>query len=251
MELSGRHVVITGGGTGVGAALAQSFAGAGAAVTIMGRRRELLEKVADQTNALAQACDVTDRTSINAALNRARAAHGPVTVAIANAGVARSAPFKTTTLEALNEALAVNLTGTFSLWQATLSDMTESGWGRMIAIASTAGLKGYRYVGAYCAAKHAVVGLTRSIAVELGSTLVTVNAICPGYVETPMLERTVDNIVEQTGMTRDQVRAKLTSTNPQARFLQAGEVASAALWLCSEGARSVNGHALSISGGEV
>ncbi|MEM7026006.1 MAG: SDR family NAD(P)-dependent oxidoreductase [Pseudomonadota bacterium] len=251
MELSGRHVVITGGGTGVGAELARCFAANGASVTVTGRRREPLEEVARETNALAAVCDVTDRDSMNAALDHARATHGPVTVAIANAGVAKSAPFKAVKLEELNEALAVNLTGTFNLWQATLADMKESGWGRLIAIASTAGLKGYGYVSAYCAAKHAVVGLTRSIAIELGSTPVTANAICPGYVETPMLERTIDNIVEKAGTTRDRARVRLTSASPQGRFIETEEVAAAALWLCSEGARSVNGHALSISGGEV
>jgi NAD(P)-dependent dehydrogenase (short-subunit alcohol dehydrogenase family) len=251
MSVHGRHVVITGGGSGVGAELARRFAASGAAVTIMGRRREPLDDVAREAGALAAACDVTDRSSVDAALDRARAQYGPVAVAIANAGVAQSAPFKAVTLEALNASLAVNLIGVFNLWQGTLAGMKEEGWGRLIAVASTAGLKGYGYVSAYCAAKHAVVGLTRSLAIELGSTAVTVNAICPGYIETPMLERTVENIIEKTGVAPERARATLTAPNPQRRFIQTDEIAEAALWLCSEGARSINGHALSISGGEI
>ena len=251
MGVHGRHVVITGGGSGVGAELARRFAASGAAVTIMGRRIEPLDEVARETGALAAACDVTDRVGVDAALERARARHGPVAVAIANAGIAHSAPFKAMTLEELNAALAVNLIGAVNLWQATLTDMKDAGWGRLIAVASTAGLKGYGYVGAYCAAKHAVVGLTRALAVELGPTAVTVNAICPGYIETPMLERAVENIVEKTGAAPERARATLLAGNPQRRFIQTDEVAAAALWLCSEGARSINGQALAISGGEI
>jgi NAD(P)-dependent dehydrogenase (short-subunit alcohol dehydrogenase family) len=251
MSLQGRHVVITGGGTGVGAELARRYAAAGAAVTIMGRRREPLDEVARATGALAAACDVIERASVDSAIDRARARHGPVTIAIANAGAASSAPFKATTLEALNASLAVNLIGVFNLWQATLQDMRGEGCGRLIAVASTAGLKGYGYVSAYCVAKHAVVGLTRSLAIELAPTAITVNAICPGYVETPMLERAIENIVQKTGVAPERARATLTAGNPQGRFIQTDEVAEAALWLCSEGARSINGHALAISGGDI
>ena len=154
------------------------------------------------------------------------------------------------TPEALQAMLSVNLIGVSNAWQAALPDMKVAGWGRMIAIASTAGLKGYPYVAAYCAAKHGVVGLTRALSLELAGTGITVNAICPGFIETPMLERSVANIVEKTGMTEDAAREALYAGNPQKRFIQTDEVAGTALWLCSDAARSVNGHALSLSGGE-
>ncbi|PID37203.1 MAG: 3-hydroxyacyl-CoA dehydrogenase [Rhodobacterales bacterium] len=247
MNLKDRHIVVTGGGTGVGAATAHALKEAGATVTIMGRRAEPL-----QAQGLPfQTCDVTDATAVQAAFDAARKAHGPVSAVIANAGAAQSAPFLRMKPESLQAMLSVNLIGVSNVWQAALPGMIGQGWGRLIAIASTAGLKGYAYVSAYCAAKHGVVGLTRALALELGTTGVTVNAICPGFVETPMLERSVANIVEKTGQTEAQARDTLMAGNPQQRFVQPEEVASAAVWLCSEGAASVNGHALAISGGEV
>lgn len=250
-NMKGQHVVITGGGTGVGAEIAAQFAQAGAVVSILGRRLAPLQEVADRIGALALSADVTDRAALDAALDKARETNGPIRVAIANAGAADSAPFAKMDVTAFQSALNVNLTGVFNLWQATLPDMLAQNGGRMIAVASTAGLKGYAYVSQYCAAKHGVVGLARALALELGGKNITVNAICPGFIETPLLEKSIEKITASTGMTSDAARASLLAGNPQKRFVKVGEVAGTALWLCSAAAVSVNGHALALSGGEV
>lgn len=247
MSVSGKHVIITGGGSGVGAACAALLAQKGATVTIFGRTEATLAA----QSLPYQLCDVTDVGTVKSAFEAARKNAGPVDVVVANAGAAESMPFSTTTPDLLQDILSVNLIGVANVWQAALADMKASGWGRMIAIASTAGLRGYPYVSAYCAAKHAVVGLTRSLAKELARTGITVNAICPGFVETPMLERSIDNIMEKTGLGREEAENTLKADNPQGRFIQTDEIAEMACWLCSHSARSVNGQALSLSGGEL
>ncbi|MEZ5872926.1 MAG: SDR family NAD(P)-dependent oxidoreductase [Nitratireductor sp.] len=250
MNLADRHIVVTGGGSGVGAEIAETFAALGARVSIIGRRLEPLQEVSARIGAFAVCADVGNAEALELALASTRAEFGPVAVAIANAGSAPSAPFHKITADEFQSALSVNLNGVFHLWQACLADMKQAGWGRMIAIASTAGLKGYGYVSHYCAAKHGVVGLTRALAQELGRTGITVNAICPGFIETPLLERSIETIVAQTGMTAQKAAESLMAGNPQKRFVTTAEVAQTAVWLCSDAARSINGHALALSGGE-
>jgi NAD(P)-dependent dehydrogenase (short-subunit alcohol dehydrogenase family) len=237
-------MLITGGGSGVGAAIARAFADAGAEVTIAGRRAEPLREVA-RGRMTTLTVDVTDQASVIALFDRA----GPQDIVIANAGASESAPFAKTTLEQWERMLSVNLTGVFLTLREGLIRMGQ--WGRLISIASTAGLKGYAYVAPYAAAKHGVVGLTRALALETARKGITVNAICPGFVDTEMTVRSVANIVEVTGCSAAVAREKLVAVNPQHRLIHPQEVATAALWLCSEGSETVNGQAISISGGEV
>jgi NAD(P)-dependent dehydrogenase (short-subunit alcohol dehydrogenase family) len=249
--MTSRHALVTGGGSGVGRCIALALAHAGIEVTICGRRAEALEAVVNEHDGIhAITADVTDEQSMLSLYETAQAARGPFDIVIANAGAAESAPAHKVKLGDWQKTLDVNLTGAFLTVQPGLASMISRKAGRIVFIASTAGLKGYGYVAPYVAAKHGVVGLMRALAAETAKSGVTVNAVCPGYVETEMLDQSVKNIVAKTGRTVQEARATLAATNPQNRFVQPEEVADAVLWLCGESARSITGQAISISGGE-
>lgn len=255
--LSGHHALVTGGGTGIGAAIVEVLAQNGARISIAGRRRGPLDGVANRYAGTAVIeADVTRENDCAAMVDAARAAHGPIDIVIANAGAAESAPVSRIDLAHWQRMLDVNLTGAFLTAQSALADLTRKSDGqtelrRLVLVSSTAGLKGYPYVAAYCAAKHGVIGLMRSMALELASSGVTVNAVCPGFTETPLLASSIATIVAKTGRSEDAARASLAAGNPQGRFVKPEEVAAAVLWLCLPQSESVTGQAISISGGEV
>lgn len=249
MTVGARHALVTGGGSGIGRAIAEALAGVGIAVTICGRRAELLQRAAT-ARIHGIAADVTDADSVAALYREAEAERGPFDVIVANAGFAGSAPAARTSRSEWQRTLDVNLTGAFLTVQPALPGMLERGRGRIVFIASTAGLKGYAYVAAYVAAKHGVIGLMRALASEYARSGITVNAVCPGFVESDMLTRSIQRIMATTGRSEAQARAALVATNPQGRFVQPDEVAAAVLWLVGDAAAAVSGQAISVSGGE-
>ncbi|MDQ6436077.1 SDR family NAD(P)-dependent oxidoreductase [Mesorhizobium sp. LHD-90] len=246
-----RHALVTGGGSGVGRAIALALADDGIDVTICGRREAQLAAVKAESDRIhGIVADVTDEESVAALYEKSETARGPFDIVVANAGMAGSAPAHKVSLVDWQQTLAVNLTGAFLTVKPALAGMAKRKQGRIIFVASTAGLKGYAYVAPYVAAKHGVVGLMRALAAENARTGVTVNAVCPGFVETDMLDESVQRIVEKTGRSEEEARKSLAATNPQNRFIQPDEVAAAVLWLCSDAARSITGQAISVSGGE-
>jgi 2-hydroxycyclohexanecarboxyl-CoA dehydrogenase len=222
-------------------------------VTVLGRRLDIVEALAARApeRLHAVAADVSDVQQVAAALAGARARFGRVDMLVNNAGQAESVPFQKMDVALWQRMLQVNLTGTMVCTQAVLPGMLEAGWGRIVNVASTAGLVGYAYVSAYCAAKHGVIGPTRSLALELATKGVTVNAVCPGYTETDIVRESIQRVVAKTGRSAGEARAEFVKSNPQGRLVQAEEVADAVVWLCGEGAGAVTGQAVSVSGGEV
>ncbi|RWF41881.1 MAG: SDR family oxidoreductase [Mesorhizobium sp.] len=249
--IPGKHALVTGGGSGVGRVIALALAEAGVDVTICGRREAELAKVASENDRIhGIAADVTNEAAMAGLYTQAETARGPFDIVVANAGMAGSTPAHKTTLADWQRTLDVNLTGAFLTVKPALASMAARKAGRIVFIASTAGLKGYAYVAPYVAAKHGVVGLMRALAAETAKSGVTVNAVCPGFVETDMLEESIQRIVEKTGRSADEARTSLASINPQGRFIQPQEIAEAVLWLCGDAAQSITGQAISISGGE-
>jgi len=251
-RLDGQHVVVTGGGRGIGRAVAAALAGAGARVTVLGRHEQSLAETVAAGHAQAyRAADVTDARGLGAALRAAAAEGGPIDILVANAGGAEAAPFAKTTPDQFRRMFELNVLGVVHATQAVLGGMVERGFGRIIVMASTAGLKGYGYVSAYCAAKHAAVGLVRSLALETARSGVTVNAICPGYTETDLVRESLQRIAAKTGRSNEEALAALLQQSPLGRLIKPDEVAAAVLFLCSKEAAAISGTTIAIAGGEV
>jgi len=250
--LDGRHALVTGGSRGIGRAIAAVLAGAGAAVTIVGRNEASLEEAVARGDARGFVkADVTDPRALLDGMARAVAARGPVDILVANAGGAESAPFAKADVDLFRRMFELNLMGTVHAARAVIGDMTARRYGRIVAVASTAGLKGYAYVSAYCAAKHAVVGLVRALALETAGSGVTVNAVCPGYTDTDLVREGAARIAAKTGRGPEEALAAMAKNNPLGRLIAPAEVASAVLFLCSSDAAAITGTTLTVAGGEL
>ncbi len=247
-SLENRHALITGGSTGIGLAITKALANAGARVTIASRNSERVEAVAaDLEGVTGVALDVTSAGQIAAVFDAA----GPIDILVNNAGIALAAPFHKTTMEQWSNVMAVNLAGVFMCTQAALPSMRERDSGRIVNIASTAGLKAYAYTAAYTASKHGVIGMTRSLALELAETGITANCVCPGFTATEMASEAVTNIAGKTERSEEEALAELVKHNPQKRLIAPEEVADVVLWLCQDSSRSINGQSIAVAGGEI
>ena len=245
------HALVTGGGRGIGREIASRLTRAGATVTVLGRHRGMLDDaVATGAAHFSAVADVADQSALAAAIAEA-AARQPIDILIANAGIAESAPFMKSDAALFRRMMDVNFMGVVHAVHAVLPQMKDRPYGRIVAVASTAGLKGYAYVSAYSAAKHAVIGLVRSLALELAHTQVTVNAVCPGITDTDLVAGSIDTIMKKTGRSREQAIAELAKHNPQGRLVTPAEVADAVLWLCGEAASAMTGQAIAVAGGEI
>jgi NAD(P)-dependent dehydrogenase (short-subunit alcohol dehydrogenase family) len=253
LPLEGRHALVTGAGRGIGAAIVARLAAEGARVTLLARTQAQLEVTAASLGARAQffTVDITQQVAVTRAVEAAASTFGPVDILVNNAGKAQSAPLQRTSEDFWQSMLAVNLSGVYHGIRAVLPSMIERKFGRIVSVASTAGLRGYPYVAAYCATKHGVVGLTRALALEVAQRGITVNAVCPGYTETDIVRDAIANIQKITGRSAADALESLTRTNPQGRLIQPVEVAHAVAWLCLPGSESVTGQSIPIAGGEV
>lgn len=250
--MQGGHALVTGGGSGIGRAIALSLADADWRVTILGRNEERLAAVAGEHPDISSiGCDVTDEEAVSACVAKAISLNGTVAVLVNCAGTVRTAPFEKTSSASWDSLWQTNVLGPVHVSKAVMPGMRQLNWGRIVNIASTASLKGYAYVSAYTAAKHALLGLTRALAVELAATPITVNAVCPGYADTDIIRDAVANIVAKTGRSEAEALSTFTSTNPQGRLIDPEEVAASVLWLVSDAARSVTGQAITVAGGEI
>jgi 3-hydroxybutyrate dehydrogenase len=252
MDGRARHALVTGGGRGIGRAIAAALTAAGVAVTITGRSEAPLREAVTQGHAVGYfTADVTDAGALSDGIKQAAAERGAIDILVANAGGAESAPFAKTGADTFRRMIDLNLMGTVHAAQAVIGDMTARKFGRIVVVASTAGLKGYAYVSAYCAAKHALVGLVRSLALETAKSGITVNAVCPGFTDTDLMRESITRITEKTGRSTDAALEEFTRQNPLGRLIAPEEVAAAVTFLCSDAASGITGTTMTVAGGEV